>query len=93
MATVDFAHAPSWLAVELHGRTHGAAGPRDRMVRFRALFAGELTAVDEALTSSKQRPLDDDSLRAALYLARRLPGMLLDCQPGEVNRRLPTDPG
>ena len=36
--------------------------------------------------------LDDASLRAARYLARRLLAALLDCPPGEVPQRLPTNP-
>jgi hypothetical protein len=81
---------PGWLDAELGKPLRGHVEPPEvRLARYRAVFGDELQAFDEALTSEENGHLDDDSLRAARYLARRLLGALLDCVPEDVHDRLP----
>lgn len=87
------APVPGWLAAELarplRGRTESA---RARLGRYRTVFSDELQALDDALSNDTDKPLDDDSLRAGGYLARRLLASLLDCPASEVSQRLPASP-
>lgn len=84
---------PGWLDAELRKPLHGhLEAPDERLARYRNVFGDELQAVDDALSSGSETRLDDDSLRAARYLARRLLAALLNCPPSEVSQRLPMRP-
>jgi hypothetical protein len=87
------APVPDWLAAELRKPLRGyRESPDARLARYHTVFGDELQAIDDTLRSGSENRLDDDSLRAARYLARRLLAALLDCPPGEVAQRLPTRP-
>jgi hypothetical protein len=80
-----------WLAAELRKPLRGhRESPDERLARYRTVFGDELQALDDVLSSGTENRLDDDSLRAARYLARRLLATLLDCPAGEVSQRLPS---
>jgi hypothetical protein len=82
---------PAWLAAELAKPMRGINESKQiRLERYRLVFAEELAALWDAVTSERQRGLDDASLRAALYLAQRLLASLLDCPIGELRERLPS---
>lgn len=88
------APVPGWLAAELQRPLHGhSEPPAERLARYHTVFGDELHALDDVLSSETENRLDDDSLRAARYLARRLLATLLDCPPSEVSHRLPARPG
>ena len=88
------APVPGWLAAELQRPLQGQSEPPgERLARYHTVFGDELHALDDALSSETENRLDDDSLRAARYLARRLLATLLDCPPSEVSQRLPARPG
>jgi hypothetical protein len=93
-AASGMAPVPGWLAAELQRplRGHGEP-PGERLTRYRTVFGDELQALDDVLSSETENRLDDDSLRAARYLARPLLATLLDCPPIEVSQRLPARPG
>ena len=85
---------PSWLAAELQRPFHGhSESPGERLARYHTVFGDELHALDDVLSSETENRLDDHSLRAARYLARRLLATLLDCPPSEVSQRLSARPG
>jgi len=85
---------PGWLAAEIQKPLHGHnKPPGERLARYHNVFSDELQAIDDVLSSETENRLDDDSLRAARYLARRLLATLLDCPPSEVSQRLPARPG
>ncbi|HVB41133.1 MAG TPA: hypothetical protein VNF47_00325 [Streptosporangiaceae bacterium] len=85
---------PPWLTDELRKPLRGhVESPGERLARYRNVFADELQALDDALVSADNNQLDDYSLRAARYLARRLLATLLDCPSSEVTHRLPARPG
>lgn len=84
---------PDWLAAELQRPLRHSEPPGERLARYQALFGDELQALDDALAIESENRLDDDSLRAARYLARRLLATLLDCLPSEISQRLPARPG
>ncbi|HUY51260.1 MAG TPA: hypothetical protein VMV92_37075 [Streptosporangiaceae bacterium] len=87
------APVPGWLAAELQKPLRGhREPPGERLARYHTVFRDELQAIDDTLSSESQNRLDDDSLRAARYLARRLLATLLDCPPREVSQRLPATP-
>lgn len=87
------APVPGWLAAELRKPLSGHREPPDaRLARYHTVFSDELQAIDDALRSRSENRLDDDSLRAARYLARRLLAALLDCPSTEVAQRLPARP-
>lgn len=87
------APVPGWLAAELQKPLRGHREPPDeRLARYYNVFGDELQAIDDVLSSGSEIRLDDDSLRAARYLARRLLATLLDCPPSEVSQRLPAMP-
>jgi|BarGraNGADG00212_1021973.scaffolds.fasta_scaffold10162_3 hypothetical protein len=81
---------PAWLATELTKPLRGFQEPPEiRLQRYRSLFAEELEALGEALSTERERPLDDASLRTARYLAQRLLASLLDSPVGDLGDRLP----
>ncbi len=83
---------PPWLTAELRKPIRGHLEPADeRLARYRNVFADELQALDDPLVRADNNQLDDYSLRAARYLARRLLSTLLDCPSSEVVHRLPTE--
>jgi hypothetical protein len=87
------APVPGWLAAELRNPLRGHREPPDeRLARYRNVFGDELQAIKDTLSSGDESRLDDESLRAARYLARRLLATLLDCPPSEVSQRLPMSP-
>ena len=84
---------PGWLAAELRKPLRGhRESPDERLARYHNVFSDELQALDDTLPRGSENRLDDDSLRAARYLARRLLAALLDCPPSEVSQRLPVTP-
>jgi hypothetical protein len=88
------APSPGWLAAELQRPLRGhSEPPGERLARYLTVFSDELQALDDVISSEPENRLDDDSLRAARYLARRLLATLLDCPPSEVSQRLPARPG
>lgn len=85
----DEVPSPAWLAAQLDAPLLGIQeSVPDRLKRFRELFTDEMAAVGEAVDSERHRALDDASLRAALYLARRLLASLIDCPIAELRDRL-----
>ncbi|MGO9078604.1 MAG: hypothetical protein ACLQDY_06125 [Streptosporangiaceae bacterium] len=87
------APVPGWLAAELQKPLRGhREPPGERLARYHNVFSDELQAIDDTLSGGSEIRLDDDSLRAARYLARRLLAALLDCPPSEVSQRLPAMP-
>ncbi len=90
-AADGFRVAPAWLTAELSKPLRGHVESADeRLARYRNVFADELQALSDALSSADDDALDDDSLRAARYLARRLLATLLDCSASEVSDRIPS---
>jgi len=87
------APVPGWLAAELRKPLRGHREPPGQwLARYHNVFSDELQAIDDTLSGGSENRLDDDSLRAARYLARRLLATLLDCPPSEVSQRLPATP-
>jgi hypothetical protein len=85
---------PPWLAAQLGKPLRGhAESPDERLAMYHTVFSDELLALQDALSDEDDHHLDDDSLRAASYLARRLLAVLLDCPPGEVTHHLPAGSG
>ncbi|MGH3276455.1 MAG: hypothetical protein ACRDNZ_19270 [Streptosporangiaceae bacterium] len=87
------APVPGWLVDELRKPLRGVREPpAERLTRYHNVFSDEVQAIDDTLSGGSESRLDDDSLRAARYLARRLLAALLDCPPSEVSQRLPKRP-
>jgi len=81
---------PPWLTAELGKPLRGhVESPDERLARYYTVFGDELLALEDALSVEEDNHLDDESLRAARYLARRLLATLLDCPAGEVSQHLP----
>ena len=90
VSAADGAAPQAWLAAELAKPLRGVdESPRDRLNRYRVIFAEELATLSDAVASERQRPLGDASLRAGRYLAQRLLASLLDCPVGDLHERLP----
>lgn len=87
------APVPGWLAAELRKPLHGhREPPGERLARYHTVFSDELQTIKDTVSGGNESRLDDESLRAARYLARRLLAALLDCPPSEVSLRLPASP-
>lgn len=87
------APVPGWLAAELGKPLHGhREQPGERLARYRNVFGDELQTIKDTVSGRDENRLDDESLRAARYLARRLLAALLGCPPSEVSQRLPAGP-
>ncbi len=91
LSAADAAVFPAWLTGELEKPTRGVERPAvDRLNRYRVIFAEELATLTDAVNRERQRPLDDFSLHAGLYLAERLLASLLGCPIGELQEHLPS---
>lgn len=87
------APVPGWLAVELRKPLRGHRElPDERLARYHNVFGDELQTIKDTVSGGDESRLDDESLRAARYLARRLLAALLDCPLSEVSQRLPMRP-
>lgn len=91
VAATDGSSLPAWLKAEVAKPLRGFQGrPEERLQRYRAIFAEELDALQEALVAERLGPLDDLALRMGRYLAQRLLASLLDCSTDKLSIRLPS---